>query len=128
MKKIALSILFVCLSLSWAHAAAVQNIDAPSAQKLLKEHPDLYLLDVRTLQEYFEVRLEGAHLIPIDKFIDRIGEVPTDKPLLVYCAVGSRSSQVADYLARKGYPEVYNLNGGIWAWQLRHFPVLKGAP
>jgi rhodanese-related sulfurtransferase len=96
---------------------------------MLKENADLYLLDVRTPQEYFQARLAGAHLIPIDKFLARIGEVPTDRPLLIYCAVGARSSQVAEYLVRKGYSEVYDLRGGIEAWaKLYRLPILSGAP
>jgi rhodanese-related sulfurtransferase len=127
-KKILFVFLLVCSGLAPVQASVVQNIDAPTAQKLLKDNPTVYLLDVRTPGEYAEVRLAGAHLIPIDKLLSRLGEVPKDRPLLVYCAVGSRSSQVAEYLARQGYPAVYDLNGGIWAWQLRNFPVLKGAP
>ncbi|WP_020676659.1 rhodanese-like domain-containing protein [Geopsychrobacter electrodiphilus] len=128
MKKVLFALLLVFLCLTSVQASVVQNIDAPAAQKLLKENPKLYLLDVRTPQEYSEVRLEGAHLIPIDSLLKRIAEVPKDQPLLVYCAVGSRSSQVAEYLARNGYPLVYNLNGGIWAWKLRNFPVITGGP
>lgn len=105
--------------------AAVQNLNADQAAQLLKEHPDVFLLDVRTSGEYSQVRLDGARLIPIDQLQRRVAEVPKG-PVLVYCAVGSRSSAVADYLLRLGYPEVYNLYGGIWAWQLRGLPVLKG--
>jgi rhodanese-related sulfurtransferase len=105
--------------------AAVQNLSADDARKLLQSRSDIYLLDVRTAGEYFQVRLEGARLIPIDQLQRRINEVPK-VPVLVYCAVGSRSSAVADYLLRLGYPEVYNLYGGIWAWQLRGYPILKG--
>lgn len=128
MKRILFAMLLVGVMLTSAQASVVQNIDAAAARKLLQENQQVFLLDVRTPQEYWQVRLTGAHLIPIDNFLARIAEVPKDRPLLIYCAVGSRSSQVAEYLARKGYPEVYNLNGGIWAWQLRKFPVLKGAP
>ena len=128
MKKCLFALLFVCLWLTSVQASMVQNIDAPTAQKLLRENAKVYLLDVRTPAEYSEVRLEGAHLIPIDKLLSRIAEIPKDRPILVYCAVGSRSSQVAEYLAGHGYPSVYNLNGGIWAWKLRKFPVLQGAP
>ncbi len=128
MKRILFAMLLVGVMLTSAQASVVQNIDATAARKLLQENPQVFLLDVRTPQEYWQVRLTGAHLIPIDNFLARIAEVPKDRPLLIYCAVGSRSSQVAEYLARQGYPEVYNLNGGIWAWQLRKFPVLKGAP
>jgi len=105
---------------------AVQNLNADQAAQLLNERPDVFLLDVRTPGEYSQVRLDGARLIPIDQFQRRVAEVPKG-PVLVYCAVGSRSSAVADYLLRLGYPEVYNLYGGIWAWQLRGLPVLKGA-
>lgn len=129
MKKVFLALLAVGLLGSSAGAAGVQNVNAQAARKMLQENGDLYLLDVRTPAEYMQVRLAGAHLIPIDKFLSRIGEVPVDRPLLVYCAVGARSSQVAGYLAGKGYPEVYDLRGGIDAWQkLYRFPVLNGAP
>lgn len=128
MKKMVCTLLLVGLALTSAQAAVVHNVDAPQARKMIAERSDLYLLDVRTPQEYFDVRLPGAHLIPIDKFSARIAEVPKDRPVLVYCAVGSRSAQVAAYLVRQGYSRIYNLNGGIWAWQLRQFPTLKGAP
>lgn len=108
--------------------AAASNISAAEAQELLRRPAAPYLLDVRTSGEYLQVRLPGATLIPIDQFVARIGEVPRNRPVLVYCAVGSRSSQVADYLVRQGYSDVYNLTGGIMSWQLRGFPVLKGAP
>ena len=129
MKKIFFALLFSCLMLSSALAASVQNVDSRTAQKMLKENAEVYLLDVRTPQEYFQARLADAHLIPIDKFLARIKEVPTDRPLIVYCAVGARSSQVAEYLARNGYPEVYDLRGGIEAWsKLYNLPVLSGPP
>jgi len=129
MKKIILGIILLGLTCSAVQAAGVQNVDSPTAQKMLKENSDIYLLDVRTPQEYFQARLAGSHLIPIDKFLARINEVPKDRPLLVYCAVGARSSQVAEYLARQGYPEVYDLRGGIEAWsKLYRLPVLNGAP
>ena len=129
MKKIFFALLFSCLMFSSALAASVLNVDSRTAQKMLKENAEVYLLDVRTPQEYFQARLAGAHLIPIDKFLARINEVPTDRPLIVYCAVGARSSQVAEYLARKGYPEVYDLRGGIEAWnKLYKLPVLSGPP
>jgi rhodanese-related sulfurtransferase len=125
--------LFAALSLLLLLAAPVlaapsRNISAAEAAQLLQRGKRVYLLDVRTPGEYMQMRLDGAHLIPIDQLLRRIGELPKDRPILVYCAVGSRSSQVAGYLAQQGYPEVYNLYGGISAWQLRGYPVLQGAP
>ncbi|PLX87991.1 MAG: rhodanese-like domain-containing protein [Desulfuromonas sp.] len=123
--------LSVCVLLFAAGAACAsvpQNISAVQARDMIAGDSQIYLLDVRTFQEYSQVRLAGAHLIPIDQLLRRIAELPKDQPILVYCAVGSRSTQVVNYLAKIGYGPVYNLNGGIWAWQLRGYPVLKGAP
>ncbi len=119
-----LALLFLAGLISVA-AAAVQNVDADQARMLLQQRPEIFLLDVRSPGEYFQVRLEGARLIPIDQLQRRVSEIPKG-PVLIYCAVGSRSSAVADYLLRLGYTEVYNLYGGIWAWQVRGLPVLKG--
>ena len=94
---------------------------------MVRQRSDLYLLDVRTPGEYQQARLAGAQLIPIDQMMKRLAEVPKDRPILVYCAVGSRSSQVVNYLARQGYPEVYNLDGGIYSWAQNGYPILQGA-
>jgi rhodanese-related sulfurtransferase len=109
-------------------AAVARNIGPQDAFALLKQRQNIYLLDVRTPQEYQQVRLAGSHLIPIDQVMQRLGELPSDRPILVYCAVGSRSAQVFSFLARRGYAEVYNLDGGIHAWAQRGYPVLQGKP
>lgn len=111
---------------SLAAAAVARNIDSPGAFALLKQRQEVYLLDVRTPEEYRQFRLANAHLIPIDQVMQRVGELPKDRPILVYCAVGSRSAQVFNYLARRGYPEVYNLEGGIYGWAQRGYPILQG--
>jgi rhodanese-related sulfurtransferase len=111
-----------------AAATVARNIAPQEAVTLIKQRQGLYLLDVRTPQEYRQARLAGAHLIPIDQVMQRLGELPTDRPILVYCAVGSRSAQVFNYLARRGYAEVYNLDGGITAWAQRGYPILQGQP
>jgi rhodanese-related sulfurtransferase len=79
-----------------AMAGEVHKLEARQADRLLQQDTALFLLDVRTLQEYQQVRLAGARLIPIDQLQARENEVPTDRPILVYCAVGIRSSKAAD--------------------------------
>lgn len=118
----------VLLAVSSGQAQVVKNISAAEAYQLLQRDARVLLLDVRTAQEYFDLRLKSARLIPIDQVVQRRAEVPQDRPVLVYCAVGSRSSQVANYLSRSGHSEVFNLIGGIYSWQLRGYPVLRGAP
>lgn len=112
----------------YVEAAVAQNVMPDAAYSLVKQRGDLFLLDVRTLGEYQQARLDGARLIPIDQLVKRLAEVPRNRPILVYCAVGSRSAQVVNYLARRGYPELYNLSGGIYAWAQQGLPVLQGGP
>jgi len=123
-----LSLLLLGCLASSAAAGVARDLSVPEAMDLLRKDSRVYLLDVRTPGEYRQVRLGGSHLIPIDQLLRRVGELPKDRPILVYCTVGARSSQVFRYLAAQGYPEVYNLAGGLSAWQLRGLPVLKGAP
>lgn len=113
---------------AYAEAAIARNLTPPEAFNLVGQRSDLYLLDVRTPGEYQQARLKGAQLIPIDQFAKRLAEVPRNRPILVYCAVGSRSAQVVNYLARQGFAEIYNLYGGIYSWEQTGFPVLKGKP
>lgn len=113
-------------ALAWAAPPA--QLSPLDSWRLLESRADVLILDVRTPQEYREAHLAGSVLIPIDQVAERLGEIPRDRPVLVYCAVGARSSQVANYLGRLGYAEVYNMRGGIWAWQSRGLPVKQGAP
>lgn len=120
-------LLLLLMGAGVAQSAAPGNLSAEEARRLLASDPRIFLLDVRTPEEFRQVRLQGARLVPIDQLSRRMGEIPKDRPVLVYCAVGSRSSQAANYLSRQGY-RVFNLFGGIYAWQLRGYPVLQGGP
>ena len=115
----------LCAGATLAAAAVARSIPPQDAFALLKEQPNVYLLDVRTPQEYRQAHLADAHLIPIDQVERRLDELPKDRPILVYCAVGSRSAQVFSYLARRGYAEVYNLDGGIYAWAQSGLPMVR---
>lgn len=76
---------------------------------------DVYLLDVRTVEEYQEGHLHGAHLIPVDQLENRIQEIPKDKPIYVYCRSGQRAKSAKSKLLAHGYCDVYNF-GGIMQW------------
>ena len=121
-------VLLLILLPVYANAAVARNLSSQEAYAMVGQRGDLFILDVRTPGEYQQARLDGARLIPIDQFAKRLAEVPKDRPVLVYCAVGSRSAQVVNYLARQGYPEIYNLSGGIYAWAQKGLPVLQGGP
>ena len=104
------------------------TIDAREAERRLREDPDRPLLiDVREPNEFAGVRAAGAVLMPTSVFAARVGELPTDRPLLVVCHVGGRSAAVTGYLVRAGRTDVVNVAGGMEAWEAAGLPVTRGA-
>lgn len=95
-----------------------KDIDADAARALLsKTRPsDITVLDVRQQWEYEEFHLPGATFLPLSELDERAGEIPHDKPLLVYCHSGRRSAAAASLLASLGHPDVSNMLGGVMAW------------
>ena len=84
------------------------------------------LLDVREPNEFAEVRVPGSLLVPMSQLGTRLAEIPRDRPLLVMCAMGSRSQQVAGYLLEQGWEDVGNVAGGITTWERMGLEVRKG--
>src|SRR4030042_5625185 len=97
----------------------VSALEADAARAYLAEHPEgtYTLLDVRQPGEYEESHLPGAKLVPLPQLNDSLGELDPEKPTLVYCAIGGRSRVAAQLLSGYGFKEVYNLAGGIKAFQ-----------
>jgi rhodanese-related sulfurtransferase len=105
----------------------IPTIDVSEADRRLREDPNRpVLLDVREASEFAEVRAPGAVLVPTSAFMTRVGELPSDRPLLVVCHMGSRSAAVAGYLIRAGRTDVVNVAGGMDAWERAGLPVLRG--
>jgi molybdopterin/thiamine biosynthesis adenylyltransferase/rhodanese-related sulfurtransferase len=84
----------------------------------LEDSPPPYLLDVREPYEWEIGNLSrhGAVLIPYGELPNRVGELPRERPLVVYCHVGVRSALVVESLMRKGFQQVSNLKGGYLGW------------
>jgi len=96
-----------------------KNMDAAQVRSYMENHPEgtFTLLDVRQPGEFEQSRIPGAKLIPLPELPSRISELDPSKPTLTYCAIGGRSRAAAQYLSGQGFEEVYNLKGGIAAWQ-----------
>lgn len=71
------------------------------------------LIDVRTVEEYASDTIPGAINIPVDDLRDRLSELPTDRPIWLFCGVGLRGYLASNILKARGYKEVRNLIGGI---------------
>ena len=83
-----------------------------------------YLLDVRTEDEFAIGSLPGAINIPLDELRDRIAEVPQDRPVYVFCAVGLRGYLAYRILSQHGYNNVRNLSGGIKTYRAAVAPII----
>jgi len=125
MKGFFLAILLLVLTATIASAGGVKDITSAEAKKLMDKSKNAYLLDVRTADERRQGYIPGSVLIPIDMLEKRHNEIPKNRPVIVYCAVGSRSRSVAQALARNGYAEVYNMKDGIFGWYKNGLPVQK---
>ncbi len=98
-------------------AKEIKNVNASEFKKLMSEK-DVVVLDVRTPREYAAQNIEGATNIPLNTIAKKADTLDKSKKYLVYCRSGARSRRASMILARKGF-EVYNLNGGILAWNKR---------
>ncbi|MCS7045644.1 MAG: FAD-dependent oxidoreductase [Gemmataceae bacterium] len=79
--------------------------------------PPPLLLDVRTRQEFEAGHVPGAINLPIDDLRQRLGELPTDRPIVVYCQVGQRGYLATRILLQAGF-RAKNLGGGYKTWEL----------
>jgi phage shock protein E len=70
------------------------------------------LIDVRTQQEYEHGHLQGSVNVPLQQLASSLKRIKKDKPVITYCASGTRSAAATKMLKVKGYTEVYN--GGGW--------------
>ena len=91
--------------------------------EIVLEHPDArHNLGVALLDPV-RVRIEGSVGIPLNHLAERIGELPKNRPLLLYCAGGYRSSIAASLLQSHGFGHVAEITGGITAWEAANLPV-----
>lgn len=85
------------------------------------------LLDVREKEEYEVSHLKGAVTALTEKeALQALEGVSLEKPVVLYCSVGYRSSEMAGFLLKRGFEKVYNLEGSIFTWANEGRPVYRG--
>ena len=81
---------------------AIKNVSPKEAKELMGSENDVFLLDVRTKEEYNESHIKTAHLIPVQELEQNIDLIPKDRNVVVYCASGKRSARACGILKNKG--------------------------
>ena len=128
MKKI-LTLSLLCFLLIACESYSQKTILAPSDFEKELSQNDVQLLDVRTAGEFQSGHLKNALQANWNnkaEFKDRTSHLDIKKPVLVYCAAGSRSSAAGDWLMQQGF-KVKELKGGIISWKQSNKPVAQSS-
>jgi glyoxylase-like metal-dependent hydrolase (beta-lactamase superfamily II) len=97
--------------------AFTERLSAQFAAELLSSSQPPLAVDVRAPGERKQKLIEGSLSVPLNHLMENLKSLPNDRPLLVYCAGGYRSSIAASLLQRAGFASVGELAGGIVAWE-----------
>jgi rhodanese-related sulfurtransferase len=84
------------------------------------------LVDIRERDEFMAVRIEGCLFLPMSQLGVRLDEIPRDRPVMLICASGSRSTSATGYLLANGWTDVGSVAGGVDGWQRLGLPVKRG--
>jgi hydroxyacylglutathione hydrolase len=103
--------------------AETERLSAPVAAEAMSSARPPVLIDVRGPGERERKRIAGSLGIPLNRLAENVGEIPKDRPVLVYCAGGYRSSIAASLLKSRGFGRVSEIAGGIVGWEAMKLPV-----
>lgn len=130
MKNKTLFIVSILVVLSFAgkvKAEPYTDIDVHQAYNMITSgsYPNLLILDVRTENEFDEMHIANAILIPHTELEERINELAghENHEVIIYCNSGYRSTIASQILDNHGFTKVYNMVGGITAWTDADYPV-----
>ncbi|MFX0151143.1 MAG: rhodanese-like domain-containing protein [Candidatus Hodarchaeota archaeon] len=117
------------VSVQGSNLKSYKDITVTEALNLIENTTTLFILDVRTVDEYLAGHINNSILIPHDEIESRQNELPPNKsrPILVYCRTGGRSATASNTLVTLNYTSVYNMLGGYTAW-VEAINTLKAEP
>ena len=107
--------------------AQVIHVDPQGAYALMQGESPPVILDVRTVAELSSGIIDGAvhRDFRSEDFAASLADLPADRPILVTCASGGRSSRSLAVLQRAGFSNLVHLDGGMQAWAAAGLPVTK---
>ena len=102
------------------------QIGTLEATKLMNQGPTL-VLDIREADEFAQGHVPRARHIPLSQLSNRVDEIGKfkDKPVIVTCKTGARAGAATRTLRQAGFNQVYQLRGGLAAWEQASLPVEK---
>ena len=102
----------------------IKNISVTELKEMLDSNTSLIMVDVREKEEWDDVRIPGAQLMPISNFMEEKQKL-NDKnaKIVLICRSGPRSLRAADILEEEGYSDINNLVGGVMEWMDEGFDI-----
>jgi len=110
-----------------AAAAAVGSTRTPrEVDAALRSPTPPVLIDVREAVEFEINRIDGARLVPKGEILSgrALGDLPHDRPIVLYCKTGIRSAEALAALKKAGFEDATHLQGGIVAWAAQLAPEM----
>ena len=122
----ALVVVLALIELNLATGGGRNNI-GPQQATLMINHEDAVVVDVRPMADFNQGHIVNAMNVPINGFGKEIGRLEKHKrkPIIVGCRSGNQSQLACRQLRKAGFERVYNLRGGIMAWQSANLPTTK---
>jgi rhodanese-related sulfurtransferase len=104
-----------------------KNAVDPTAATDLINHKEAVVVDVRPAADFNKGHIINAISIPSNGFANQMGALNKykEKPIIVSCRSGAQSSTAATQLKKAGFEQVFNLKGGLLAWQSANLPVTR---
>jgi len=123
-----LGVLVLLIKAELDHQANKGLLVSPaSAIRLINNHDDALIIDIRAVAEYKSGHIKGAKNVPLNEFKSSV-ETYTDyknKPVLIYCNSGNTAGRAIKLLKNAGYEKINNLEGGVAAWKEANMPLSK---
>ena len=97
----------------------------PNEATRMLSHDNAIMVDMRSDKDYNEGHIVNALHVPPDKDNNQKLNKYRDRPLIVYCRSGKQSAVLCGKLKKQGFESVYNLKGGVLAWERAELPLTK---
>ncbi len=95
----------------------IEEITVTELNDLIKNDPEVQIIDVREPHEYEIAKIPQTKLIPLAQVVDRAKEIDSSRTAIIHCKAGGRSAKAIQALQENGYRgNLLNLKGGITAW------------
>jgi rhodanese-related sulfurtransferase len=102
-------------------------VSPASAIRVINNHDDVLILDIRSANEYKSGHIQGARNVPLNELTKKLESWSEfkNRPVVLYCNTGTTTSRAVRLLKKAGFEQINNLEGGVVAWKEANLPLLK---